>query len=123
MKEVEGIEVGAMISHISVIDGVRILLAGCGDNTDVRTMKMKKTILRGHSVMFVSSSDVRMQMWSQVRTLRRSVNGIARRDSASAFTQNILYDNKTKRMISSSRDDSIIVWDADTGEQIGMLQG
>jgi hypothetical protein len=37
-------------AHISVIDGGRILLAGCGDNTDVRTKKKKKkTILRDHT--------------------------------------------------------------------------
>jgi hypothetical protein len=48
-----------MLSHISVIDGGRILLAGCGDNTgsviDVRTKKKK----RSHWGMSVASSDAR----------------------------------------------------------------
>ena len=130
--EVDRIEIGSFINHMTVTDGGGFLLVGCDDSTGrVVDMKTKKMItLNGHTdfvYCIIECEDTDVLTCSLDKTIRRwnRLTGECTQTYTghSDWVRSIVYDKKTKRIFSGSDDRKIRVWNAATGAKIGLMKG
>jgi WD40 repeat protein len=130
--EVDRIEIGSYIWHMTVSHCGGVLFVGCEDNTGrVADIKTKKIItLKDHTDVvrgIIECEEADVLTCSDDKTIRRwnRLTGECIRTYAghSDRVLSILYDKKTKRIFSGSDDRTIMVCNAGTGEQIGVMNG
>jgi WD40 repeat protein len=134
MKLIDTIEIGSGINSLTVSDDGRTLLVACWDNTGrvVDCQTKKSVIIKGHTgrvncIIECGSRDVltcshdkticRWNRWTDERILIRTFSG------HSKPINSIICNWKTKKMISASDDMTMIVWNVETGDRIGLMKG
>jgi hypothetical protein len=128
--ELKRINMRALILHVNISDDGETLFVACADYVGrVFEVETDATVsLQGHtgpvrSVIpcedtdaFSCSEDKTIRRWNRLTGQRIRVY-----DLHQGEVNSILYDKRTKWMISASSDTWIIVWNAETGESITRL--
>lgn len=122
----------AQICDVKVSRDGRFLILACFDNTGrvVEMTTKMMIVLKGHTDsvrcivdgdgtdVFTSSMDRTIKKWK-----RSTGECILTFTGHHHWVLTVVYDWKTKRLISGAEDSTIIVWNAETGEQVGVIKG